>query len=183
MTTFYLVRHAHAVWTPDEQRPLSARGHADAQRVARTLCAQPIQRLYSSPFLRARQTILPLVRCLGISIHIVPALRERKLSAGQVPDFFSAVKQVWRDPTFAHPGGESNVQAQQRGVALVHRLSVQHPTQHIVLATHGNLMTLILQCFSPHIDYDFWRALTMPDIYKLDVGEGEANITRVPMRG
>ena len=45
----YLVRHAHAHWTPDEDRPLSARGRRDAERVAGVLCAYPIIALYASP--------------------------------------------------------------------------------------------------------------------------------------
>ena len=37
MTVFYLIRHAHADWTPDEGRPLSERGQRDALRLAECL--------------------------------------------------------------------------------------------------------------------------------------------------
>ena len=57
MTTLYLVRHAHAVWTPEENRPLSDRGRQDALRVADLLCASPhrapITAVYASTARRA----------------------------------------------------------------------------------------------------------------------------------
>jgi 2,3-bisphosphoglycerate-dependent phosphoglycerate mutase len=49
----------------------------------------------------------------------------------------------------------------------------------MVLSTHGNLLTLILQHYEPNVDYAFWRALTMPDVYELRIEEGETAITRL----
>jgi 2,3-bisphosphoglycerate-dependent phosphoglycerate mutase len=172
VSTFYLVRHAHANWTPDEQRPLSTRGLEDAIRVADVLHAHPIDLIYSSPYRRARQTIEPLATRLSLPIHEEPDLRERHLAEGEVEDFLQAVEATWRDPSFAHPGGESNTTAQQRGLAVVRRLREQHIAQYIVLATHGNLLALILQGFDPGLDFAFWNSMTMPDIYKLDCTPG-----------
>jgi 2,3-bisphosphoglycerate-dependent phosphoglycerate mutase len=61
--------------------------------------------------------------------------------------------------------------AQKRGIAVVQRLLVKHPGQQIVLSTHGNLMALILQSFDPSVDFMFWKSLTMPDIYKLNISQ------------
>jgi 2,3-bisphosphoglycerate-dependent phosphoglycerate mutase len=96
MTHFYLLRHAHADWAPDEQRPLSAEGQKDALRVAELLGKSPITRIYSSPYLRARQTVSPLAERLSLPMHIEPGLREREL--GDAPDitgFYAAMEQVW----------------------------------------------------------------------------------------
>ena len=169
MNTLYLVRHAHAEWIPDENRPLSTQGREDANRVAHTLYEYPITAIYSSPAQRACQTIAPLAEQLGLSIHLEPGLEERRLGDGVFEDFSKAVEVTWWNPLFAHPGGESNVMAQKRGIAVVQRLLEKHPTQHIVLSTHGNLMALILQTFDPSVDFMFWRSLTMPDIYKLNI--------------
>jgi 2,3-bisphosphoglycerate-dependent phosphoglycerate mutase len=180
MSTFYLVRHAHADWTPDENRPLSARGSEDANRVADNLQRYPIGVICSSPFCRARQTIAPLAARLDLPIHIEPDLRERQLGGGSIKVFYKAVEATWRDPSFVHPGGESNAAAQQRGLAVVRRLQEQRIAEHIVLSTHGNLLALILQCFDPSIDFTFWKSLTMPDIYKLDLAQvGKAVICRL----
>jgi 2,3-bisphosphoglycerate-dependent phosphoglycerate mutase len=180
VTVFYFIRHAHADWTPDEQRPLSSKGQKDARRVADVLCNSPITRIYSSPFQRARQTVRPLADRLGLPVHIEPELQERKLGDGpSVNDFFAAVKQAWRDPSYAHPGGETNAAAQRRGVAVVQRLREQYPGEHLVLSTHGNLMALVLQHYDPRIDFVFWKALTMPDVYELQMESGKVSITRL----
>jgi 2,3-bisphosphoglycerate-dependent phosphoglycerate mutase len=43
----------------------------------------------------------------------------------------------------------------------------RHPGHTIVVATHGNLLALMMNAFDPSYGYDFWRALTFPDIYRL----------------
>jgi 2,3-bisphosphoglycerate-dependent phosphoglycerate mutase len=166
-----LVRHAHADWTPDEDRPLSAQGSQDAARVGKILREFPIDAIYSSPFRRARETIAPLAGQLSLSIHSEPDLRERKLGNETFENFFTAVEITWQNPSFAHPGGESNVSAQQRGITVVERLLEKHHTGNIVLSTHGNLMALILQAFDPSVDFLFWKSMTMPDVYKLDIDQ------------
>jgi len=51
---------------------------------------------------------------------------------------------------------------------------------HIVIGTHGNLLTLILNHFDPGISHTFWQNLTMPDIYRLDTDQRVCqNITRM----
>ena len=63
---------------------------------------------------------------------------------------------------------------------LVRRLAEQHPAERVVLATHGNLLALVLQHYDPAIGYPFWRSLTMPDIYRLDLcAGGSASIARI----
>ena len=171
MSTLFLIRHAHADWSPDENRSLSAQGFQASNRVADILQPYPIRAIYSSPSQRARQTIAPLAARLGLSVRIEPDLRERELGKGLLGNFFSTVEATWRDPQFAHPGGESNVAAQHRGLAVVRRLREQHLTEELVLSTHGNLLALILQAFDPSVDFAFWGSLTMPDIFSLTWNE------------
>jgi 2,3-bisphosphoglycerate-dependent phosphoglycerate mutase len=180
MTTFYLVRHAHADWSPDEDRPLSARGRADADRVADILAQYPIRAIYASPYRRAIETIAPLASRLHLPVNIEPDLRERRLGDSAATDFTKAVEATWRDPNLAHQGGETNATAQQRGLAVVRRLQGQHGAEQVVLSTHGNLLALILQGFDPSVGFAFWQSLTMPDIYLLSLnGAGEAALSRL----
>jgi len=180
MTTFYLVRHAHADWTPDENRPLSAQGSRDAIRVAYTLSDFHVDTIYSSPATRAHQTIAPFAKRIGLQILTEPDLRERKLGKESFEDIFGAVEATWRNPSLAHPGGESSVEAQSRGLAVLKRLQVEGPNEAIVLSTHGNLMALILQAFDPTIDFLFWKSLTMPDVYNLMItSSGKVSIQRL----
>jgi 2,3-bisphosphoglycerate-dependent phosphoglycerate mutase len=36
-----------------------------------------------------------------------------------------------------------------------------------VLATHGNLLALVLNALDPRFGYEFWRQLSFPDLYQL----------------
>ena len=180
LTTFYLVRHARADGTSNENRPLSDRGREDAGRVADLLQQCPISVICSSPFCRARQTIEPLAARLDLPVHELVDLRERRLGGGPIEDFYAAVEATWTDLSFAHAGGETNIAAQQRGVAVIRRLRERHAGEHIVLSTHGNLLALMLQAFDPSIDFAFWKSLTMPDVYQLRfTGTGSVAIRRL----
>lgn len=169
VTVLLLVRHAHADWTPDEDRPLSAQGCADAECVADLLQPVPISAVYSSPFRRARDTVAPLAKRLGQPIHAINDLRERELGIAPAGSFMAAVKATWEDPTLAFLGGEPNAAAQRRGVAVIRGLLDRHPGQQIAVGTHGNLLALILQRFDPSVGFAFWQLLTMPDVHRLEV--------------
>ncbi len=167
MSILYLVRHAHADWVPNEQRPLSEQGMRDALRVADLLATKPITALYANSARRAAQTIEPLATRRNTPIVTVHDLRERELSQSPVPNFLEAIRHAWTHPHAALPGGESNCAAQRRGVVVIEELVHEHPREQIVVATHGNLLALILQHYDRSIGFAFWQALTMPDVYQL----------------
>lgn len=173
-TIFDLVRHAHAYWVPDELRPLSRAGQRAAHRVAQLLVAPSppvptISTIVSSPSLRARQTVVPLADRLGLPIEINADLRERDLGHEPIDAaaFQTVVRITWDDPDYRRPGAESNREAQNRGLIALWRLLRDHPGEHLVLATHGNLLALVLQHYDPSVGFEFWSALAMPDVYRL----------------
>lgn len=84
--------------------------------------------------------------------------------------------QLWSQPTFSLVDGESNQQAQQRGLALLHELESKHQNEEIIISSHGNLICILLSAFDSRIDYNFWRSLSMPDVLVLDKNE---KITRL----
>ncbi len=167
---FYLVRHAHAVWQPDEQQRLSPRGRAAAERVAEVLLSRPLAAIYASPYPRAIQTVEPLARRLGLLVEVEPGLRERQLSIGPVPDFEKAVRWAWEHPYEALPGGETNREALRRGLAVIAWVRAFHPNGHVALSTHGSLMAILLHHFDPSFRFEEWERMTMPDLYRLSAG-------------
>jgi 2,3-bisphosphoglycerate-dependent phosphoglycerate mutase len=166
-TLVYLVRHAQSANTPDERnRPLTEQGLRDSNMLARFLKFD-YDAVYSSPYRRAIQTVEPLASRAGKSIQLVEDLRERNLAAGEV-DFDEAALRTWKDFNHAYPGGESNLEAQTRGVAALELLMQVNRGKHIVVSTHGTLMSLIMNRYSPkEYDYKFWQKLDMPDVYLL----------------
>lgn len=78
---FAIVRHAsageRAAWKgPDRERPLDARGQAQAVGLAPLLAAYRIARVVSADVLRCTQTILPLASRLSLDVESEPLLSE-----------------------------------------------------------------------------------------------------------
>ena len=74
-TTLFLVRHAKAAnrerWTGgDRDRPLTGRGRAQAERLARALAPEQPGLLAASPWLRCVETAAPLAAALGVDLRL-----------------------------------------------------------------------------------------------------------------
>jgi 8-oxo-dGTP diphosphatase len=77
----YVIRHGHAgsksTWDgPDDERPLSRRGHKQATGIADHLCGVGLSRLVSSPTVRCVQTLEPLADQLGLRVDADDRLLE-----------------------------------------------------------------------------------------------------------
>lgn len=169
MTIVYFVRHAHSVYTPDEyNRPISEAGRVEALKLIKLFENIDVQAMYTSSYLRAIQTIEPIAQAKNLSITQMEALNERLLSNVPIENFAEAILKVWQNPTFAYPGGESNVEAQNRAVPVLKELLKQHEHEVIVIGTHGNILTLMLQTFNTQYGLAFWKGLAMPDVIKAE---------------
>lgn len=171
--TYYFIRHAHSIYTPDEiNRPLSDKGQASLAQLE-FLAYKSITAIYSSPYRRAIQTLEPLAQSLKLAIQTDKRLIERKLSSQAIADrdFEQCLMQLWSQPTFSLVGGESNQQAQQRALAFLYELESKHQNEEIIISSHGNLICILLCAFDLSIDYNFWHNLSMPDVLVLDKDE------------
>ncbi|PFB65094.1 histidine phosphatase family protein [Bacillus cereus] len=168
MTTIYFVRHAHSTYTKEErERPLSEKGHLDAENVTHLLKDKHIDVVISSPYKRAIQTVQGIANTYNVTIQIEKDLRERLLSSEPVADFNDAIENVWEDWSFAYEGGESNDVAQRRAVICMQSILKKYKGKNIVIGTHGNIMVLLMNYFDSKYDLQFWKTLHMPDVYKL----------------
>jgi phosphohistidine phosphatase SixA len=66
--TVFLARHAEKEATPPEDPPLTEAGKERSQTLMRTLASAGIKTIYTSQFLRTRQTAEPLAKRLGIEV-------------------------------------------------------------------------------------------------------------------
>jgi len=168
-----LVRHAEAVEIgtrgfADDDRPLTEAGKYAAQQLAAELDAFGLTAIYSSPYLRALQTVHALAVRRGLNVQLLTDLRERRLSRTPLDDWRSTLEQAWTDADFAPPGGETGRDAQRRGVATLDLMRSRHPDGgRIVLGSHGNLISLMLQALEPGVDFAFHIAMPMPAVYRL----------------
>ncbi len=167
-TTVYLVRHAHSVYTPDEyRRGLSEKGWTDQEMLTDLMKNEQVDVVFSSPYMRAIQTVEGIARHINREVHVIEALKERTLASGPVNDFNEAIASVWNNECFHLPGGESNENARQRGAQALINILHTYKGKSIVIGTHGNILVLMMSYFDQSYDVNFWRSLDMPDVYRL----------------
>lgn len=178
MSTFILIRHADSPWSEDDARPLSPAGLQAAEALPARLGAFHFDAIYSSPYQRAVQTAEPLARHRRMRLAEAHELRERALGSVSNISFLDAMAASWKDFDFAYPGGESSRAAQERILRLIRSLARRHPSQSVVLSTHGNVLALLLNAFDSSIDFAFWRGLTFPDVFELRVLSSSEGVFR-----
>jgi len=121
------------------------------------------------PVVRAIETVTPTADRRGLKVQLLPDLRERRLTPALTPDWADHLKRAWADPDYALEGAESGREAQRRAMALLDLLRVRHVDGgRLLVGSHGNLISLILQVFEPGVDHAFHLAMPMPAIYHLE---------------
>lgn len=172
-TAVFMVRHAESPYVHGQERTrgLSEEGQKAAARVAELLSDIDVHCIASSPYARARQTVQPLAERKGLDIILYEELAERLIAGPDSRKPWDVVKEAIRrsfeDKDFALEGGESTRQAQQRALPVIRKLLGEHRGRNIVIGTHGNIMTILLNAFDERYGFEFWLAATQPDIYRL----------------
>jgi 2,3-bisphosphoglycerate-dependent phosphoglycerate mutase len=173
----YLVRHCQATGQEPEA-PLTEIGQQRAIALANRLCKEPIRRIISSPFARARQSIMPLAERLALTVEVDERLIERALSSHQLDNWRERLAETFLDLDLSFEAGESSRTAMMRGVAVVDQ-AIEQNTMSTVLVTHGNLMTLILKHFDEQIGYPVWENLQNPDLYRVELNSEGTVVKRM----
>jgi 2,3-bisphosphoglycerate-dependent phosphoglycerate mutase len=170
MKTIYIVRHAKA-FGQAFHASLTAEGEEQAQHLSSFLGEYPIQAIYSSPFKRTLQTIHPFSDYSGVPVQADERLGERILTEKDLPDWKDRLRESFEDFSLAFPGGESNEQGMARASSFIEDV-LKRTEDHIVVVSHGNLTTLLLRYFDEKYGYDELFALSNPDVYLVQAGEG-----------
>jgi 2,3-bisphosphoglycerate-dependent phosphoglycerate mutase len=172
-----LVRHA-ASTGQDADAALTLDGRRQALVLSDVLLPLRIQRVISSPFVRATESVAPFCSRAGLRLETDDRLVERVLSARDLPDWREHLRRSFDDLDHRLEDGESSRAAQARGTSAV-RAAVASG-ERCVLATHGNLLALILGSIDPAVGFDAWSRLTSPDAFVLHVDEeGPTGFSRI----
>jgi len=139
----FLIRHgetignaSRVVQRPDN--PLSPRGLAQAERLARRLASEGIAHIVSSDFARAAATAEALRRTLGVPLSWEPLLHERNFGDLRGTPYSELDFDMFA-PGYAPPGGETwDVfhQRVDRAWTRVQALAASTPG-HLAVVTHG----------------------------------------------
>ncbi len=158
MLDLYLARHGatddnHARrYLGRRDLPLSAIGQMQAERLAASLRSTQLQRIVSSPLLRARQTAAVIAQ--GRSVQVEADSRWLELDFGQwdgltfdeVRDRFPDEQQRWlASPELIAPGhGETLAALRKRVLTAYHSLVSDHPHGSLMIVTHGGAIRVLL---------------------------------------
>lgn len=132
LTTFVLVRHAEKATHPPEDPPLNPRGEQRTAQLTEMLAESGITAIYSTDFVRTRETVRPLAERLGLEIREYDPRDE---------DFH---EELLDD----HPGGKVLVVGHTNTIpALANRLLGEERFEEFEESDYGNL--LVLSALSP----------------------------------
>ena len=177
MLKIVLVRHAAATGQ-EATATLTSEGRRQACALADLLLPLQIQRVVSSPFARATESVTPFCRRAGLRLGTDDRLVERVLDARDLPDWREHLRRSFDDLDYRLEDGESSRAAQARGTAAVR--AALATGERCVLVTHANLLALILRSVDATVGFDVWSGFSNPDVFGLHVGDdGPTGFTRL----
>jgi probable phosphoglycerate mutase len=149
-----LVRHAEPVRVEGGDRPadpnLTARGHAQADRLAAWLAEEAVDHLVTSPLARAVETGAPIAIALGLEPEIAAGVAEwdagnheyipvEELRQLQDERWFAMIEGRW-----AQDGGIDPMTYRNQVVDAVEDVIERFPARRVVVVCHGGAINAYL---------------------------------------
>lgn len=151
----WIVRHGNREdfqnpgWARTAERPfdpaLSADGETQAREVGRSLRSEPVDCIFTSPFLRTIQTASRVADALDLPVRLEPGIGEILPQANGMPALLSRDERARRFPRIDWdyvPTGElsypeSSEAGHHRAAAAAQALAARFPQKNLLLVTHG----------------------------------------------
>ncbi len=170
LTTVYFIRHAESDISvrEDRARPLTAKGLADSARLAEWFRDIQIDHIYSSPYLRAWQTVSDLAALKGMDVQPEENFRERQ-NCGFEPSFMDHLRWLWEDFNHCKAGEESMRQVQNRIIVALNKLLESHLGETIIIGTHGTALSMMINYYDPGFGLEDFKRIknVMPWVVKV----------------
>ena len=160
MTIIFLIRHGltsvtgSKLYGRTEGFHLDERGRAQSERLVERFASVRATAVYSSPLERCIETVEPLAAAQRLPV--VPRDDLIEMDAGSwTGRSLSSLRRtkLWREvqqspSTFRFPGGEAFAEAQARVVGEIERIGRRHRRGRVVVATHGDIVRILLAHFA-----------------------------------
>jgi probable phosphomutase (TIGR03848 family) len=157
VTHVLLIRHGENDWVGTDRLAgrtphvhLNETGHRQAEEIAGYLSQQPVTAIYSSPLVRCLETAQPTALQLNLPVQEEPGILEVEYGEWQGGNLKELSKLpewqlVQHSPSsFRFPNGETLYEVQNRAVAALERIRIQHPNQLVVVFSHGDVIRTTL---------------------------------------
>ncbi len=175
-STLYFIRHAKPDETnhDEENRPLTSQGLDSAQELIKWFNGKNIEKIISSPYKRAIQTVSPLSNHLGIEIIQEYDLRERKNIKWfeNKEEYRKYLRDIWNDHNYKMEGEESINELKTRNVSVIE--NIMKMNKNVVIGTHGSALCSILNNYLG-FGYEYFLKIVgkMPFIFIMKIENGE----------
>ncbi len=152
-----LVRHAEPVRIGPEESggqpvdpPLTPRGVDQAARLGAWLAAEPVHHVVSSPLRRATETAAPIADAHGLTVEVLPDLREYDAAADHyipVEELRETKDERWQamvEGRWEEYGGENPDHFRGRITPQIDGVITAHPGETVVVVCHGGVINVYL---------------------------------------
>ena len=157
-TRLFLIRHGeveekyHRTFGGRIDMNLSELGKNQARQLAEYLAPIHFDALYTSPMIRARQTLAPLARQHRPEAGVIDGLREidfgawTGLSWAQVQEKFGRSAFDWLTHVEQDeiPDAENTIRFRGRVEPALRQILESHPSQRVAIVCHGGVIRMIL---------------------------------------
>ncbi len=150
------IRHGRTAWNKEGRSqgildiPLDQAGVAEAHMLAKRLCKEKWDVLYSSDLRRAKQTAEIIRKYIkNIDIHWDERLRERdsgKTAGTTEEERVKKWGKNWRD---LDVGIESDARVIDRGCSCLQDIIERYPRKNILIVSHGSFIKRVLKALLP----------------------------------
>ena len=171
----YVVRHCKAEGQPAES-PLTSEGNQQAIELVKFFKQVKVDRIISSPFKRAIQSIEPLSKQKQLEVELDTRLEERILCSNDMPEWLEVLIDTYNDLDLKFVGGESSREAMERVTSVIHDINIG---ESVVVVSHGNLISLLLKSFDHTVGFNEWKHMSNPDVYQLTIDREDWTIHRL----
>lgn len=179
--SIYMIRHCESSGQSPESQ-LTEEGFRQAKNLSGFFSNIKINRIISSPFLRAIQSVEPISEATNIKIEIEEHLSERILSETDLPDWLDKLESTFNDLELKFEGGESSKEAMSRIISVVDGV-FNSEWANTIIVTHGNLMSLLLKKYDSSFNFDRWKSLSNPDVFILSYTNNKIHMERLWQEG
>ncbi len=175
MNHFFICRHCKSVMDGvDSERELDEDGILQSKslsnKIKKLIDENTI--IYSSPFKRAVESLMPLKKEFpSIQINETEYLKEIKIGKSKDLSKHQIIFEMWKNENFKIDNGESQTECFDKMKPFLDKVfsEFKDKKKNIILVTHGNLIGIIIKhYFGLSFNFDMWKAISMPDLYKLE---------------
>ncbi len=159
MTTVYLIRHGETNNNQEQRcngcrtnQPLNERGRAQATALSSYFAAHPVDAVYTSHLLRAKQTAMLAFACDESALRVESDLHETDLGEWDgmlYTETAARYPELWAGKTLSavntpFPGGESVREAADRIFSAFLRIVRAHRGERIAIMAHEMILVFLL---------------------------------------